>query len=116
HVGPMANSVSDVALLLEVIAGKDPLDPRQREVTTAPYREALGQSLSGIKLGVVREGFTQAGAEDDVNAAVNRASAALGKLGARATEISIPAHRDAASVLYAIVAEGMAMLAQTNLQ
>jgi amidase len=116
HVGPMARSVSDVALLLEVIAGKDPLDPRQREVTTALYREALGKSLDGIKLGVVREGFTQAGAQDDVNAAVNRAVAALGKLGARATEISIPAHSDAASLLYAIVPEGMAMLARTNLQ
>ncbi len=116
HVGPMARSVSDVALLLEVIAGKDPLDPRQREATTAPYREALGKSLDGIKLGVVREGFTQAGAEADVNAAVNRAVAALAKLGARATEISIPAHRDASDLLYAIVPEGMAMLARTNLQ
>ena len=116
HVGPMARSVSDVALLLEVLAGKDPLDPRQREVTTAPYREALGKSLDGLKLGVVREGFTQAGAEADVNAAVNRAVAALGKLGARATEISIPAHRDASDLLYAIVPEGMAMLARTNLQ
>ena len=115
HVGPMARSVSDVALLLEVLAGKDQLDPRQREVTTAPYRAALGKSLDGIKLGVVREGFTQAGAEADVNAAVNRAVAALGKLGARATEISIPAHRDASDLLYAIVPEGMAMLARTNL-
>jgi amidase len=115
HVGPMARSVSDVALLLEVLAGKDPLDPRQREVTTAPYREALGKSLGGIKLGVVREGFNQAGAQDDVNAAVNRAVAALGKLGARATEISIPAHQNASDVLYAIVPEGMAMLARTNL-
>ena len=115
HVGPMARSVSDVALLLEVIAGKDPLDPRQREVTTAPYLAALGKSLDGIKLGVVREGFTQAGAEPDVNAAVNRAVAALGKLGARAAEISIPAHRNASDLLYAIVPEGMAMLAHTNL-
>jgi amidase len=115
HVGPMARSVSDVALLLEVLAGKDPLDPRQREVTTAPYREALGKSLDGVKLGVVREGFTHAGAEADVNAAVNRAVAALGKLGARATEISIPEHRDASDLLYAIVPEGMAMLARTNL-
>src|ERR1700732_3790497 len=115
HVGPMARSVSDVALLLEVLAGKDPLDPRQREVTTATYREALGKSIDRLKLGVAREGFTQAGAEADVNAAVNRAVAALGKLGARATEISIQAHRDASDLLYAIVPEGMAMLARTNL-
>jgi amidase len=116
HVGPMARSVSDVALLLEVLAGKDTLDPRQREVRTEPYREALGKSIGGIKLGVVREGFTQAGAQDDVNAAVNRAIAQLGKLGARATEISIPEHSAASDLLYAIVPEGMAMLARTNLQ
>jgi amidase len=116
HVGPMARSVSDVALLLEVLAGKDPLDPRQREVKTAPYREALGKSIGGIKLGVLREGFMQVGAQEDVNAAVNRAIAQLGKLGARATEISIPEHRNASDLLYAIVPEGMAMLARTNLQ
>lgn len=116
HVGPMARSVGDVALLLEIIAGKDPLDQRQREVMTAPYREALGKPVTGIRLGVVREGFEQAGAQSDVNAAVNRAVRALEKLGLRATEISIPAHRDAAGLIYALVPEGMAMLAQTNLQ
>ncbi len=34
HAGPMARTVYDVALMLEVIAGKDPLGPRRREVTT----------------------------------------------------------------------------------
>jgi amidase len=116
HVGPMARSVSDTALLLEVIAGKHPLDQRQHEMTTAHCREALGQSVVGLKLGVVREGFDQAGAQADVNAAVARAVRALEKLGARATEISIPAHRDASGWLYAIAPEGMAMLARTNLQ
>jgi amidase len=116
HAGPMARSVSDVALLLEVLAGKDALDHRQREVKLAPYREALGKPIDGMKIGVVREGFTQAGAQPDVNAAVNRAVAALGKLGARASEISIPEHQDAAGLIYAIVPEGMAMLARTNLQ
>jgi amidase len=116
HVGPMARSVADTALLLEVIAGKDPLDNRQREVTTAAYSESLGKPVNGLKLGVVREGFTQAGAQPDVNAAVNRAVKALEKLGCRANEISIPAHRDAAGLIYAIVPEGMAMLARTNLQ
>ena len=116
HAGPMARSVADVALLLEVIAGKDPADDRQREVTTAPYREALGKPISGLKLGVVREGFDQAGAQPDVSTAVKRAVSALEKLGARATEISIPAHRDSAGLIYALVPEGMAMLARTNLQ
>src|SRR6266436_1493843 len=73
HVGPMARNVSDVALLLEVLAGKDPLDPRQREVTTAPYREALGKSLDNIKLGVVREGFQHVAPQQALHRAVPRA-------------------------------------------
>lgn len=42
HTGPMAMMVADVALLLEVVAGRDPLDPRQRNVVTMAYTEALG--------------------------------------------------------------------------
>ena len=61
HVGPMARSVSDVALLLEVLAGKDPLDPRQREVTTAPYREALGKSLGRNQAGSRARGLHAGG-------------------------------------------------------
>jgi amidase len=116
HVGPMARSVADVALLLEVLAGKDPRDQRQREVTVAPYREALGKSVAGLKLGVVREGFNAPGAEADVNSAVMKAVRSLEKLGARSSEISIPEHSDAAGLIYALVPEGMAMLARTNLQ
>jgi len=43
HVGPMARNLSDVALALEVIAGKDPADFRQQEVRVQAYREALGK-------------------------------------------------------------------------
>jgi amidase len=116
HVGPMARKVSDVALLLEVIAGRDPLDQRQRgEVKTEPYSQLIGKSIAGLRIGILREGFEQPSAEADVNAAVNRSIAALERLGAKATEISIPDHRDAADWIFAIVPEGMAMLAHSKL-
>ena len=57
HLGPMANSTEDVALLLEAIAGKDGLDPRQYEVKTDQYTKAIGQGIKGLKIGVVKEGF-----------------------------------------------------------
>ena len=41
HVGPMGRSAVDVALMLEVIAGRDPLDPRQQNVPVQRYTEAL---------------------------------------------------------------------------
>jgi amidase len=100
HVGPMARNVSDVALALEVIAGKDPADYRQQEVRVQPYREALGQEVSGLRLGILKEGFTHPGAQDDVNAAVRKAAAQLqregrGGLDTRASRgVAVPmAHR-----------------------
>ena len=116
HVGPMARNVSDLALALEVIAGKDPSDFRQQEVPVQPYCEALGKDIKGLRLAVVKEGFTQSGAQEDVNAAVRKAAAELHKLGAIAEEVSIPDHSDAWRFLWPIALEGMWQLAQGNLQ
>src|SRR5215475_740541 len=57
HTGPMTASVADNALLLEVLAGPDGLDPRQIGVRTAPYTQALAQGVDGLRIGVVSEGF-----------------------------------------------------------
>jgi amidase len=116
HVGPMARNVSDVALALEVIAGKDPADYRQQEVRVQPYREALGKPINGLRLGMLREGFTHPGAQEDVSAAVRAAASQLQRLGATVEEVSIPDHRVAWQFLWPIVFEGMAALARGNLQ
>ncbi len=116
HVGPMARTTADLALALEVIAGEDPLDFRQRDVRVQPYREALGKGAAGLRLGIVREGFAQPGAQDDVNAAVRKAVDQLTHLGATAQEISISEHRDAWTFIWPLVIEGMAALARGNLQ
>lgn len=116
HVGPMAKTTHDVALLLEVIAGHDPLDQRQRgKIRVEPYVDLLEQSVAGLKVGVVREGFEHQGAESDVNEAVRNAISTLERLGVKAREISIPEHRTAADWLFAIVPEGMAMLTHSKL-
>ncbi|HXN85695.1 MAG TPA: amidase [Candidatus Binataceae bacterium] len=116
HVGPMARNVTDVALALEVIAGKDPLDFRQDEVHVQPYRAILGKDIAGLRVAILREGFNQPGAEADVNASVRKAAAELKRLGAKVEEISIPEHFEAGGLLWPIVLEGMATLARGNLQ
>ena len=63
HTGPMTATVADNAVLLEVIAGSDGLDPRQMNVTTAAYTNALTGDARGLKIAVVKEG------SDDVQAA-----------------------------------------------
>ncbi len=116
HVGPMARNVRDVALLLEVIAGKDPLDPRQQQVPADRYTESLDKGVRGLRFGILREGFEHPGAEADVNDCVSKAAAALERLGAAVEEVSIPEHRQASDLLFAIVPEGMMRLGDTFLQ
>ena len=94
HTGPMTNNVEDNALMLEVIAGVDGYDPRQYNVKTQRYTEALQgtEGLKGLKIAVVKEGYLQENAEKDVNEKVQAAAAALKSLGAAVDEVSIPMH------------------------
>src|SRR5262245_1626220 len=114
HTGPMARSVADVALLLEVIAGKDPLDPRQYDVPVQSYAQVLGKDIRGVRLGVVREGFDTPVSEPDVDAKVREAIKALQELGAQVQEVSIPAHLEAGGITWGLIAEGMAALVYGN--
>jgi amidase len=107
HTGPMTRSVADNALLLEVLAGPDGYDPRQYNVQVKNYTEALGQDISGLRIGVVSEGFRQANAEEDVNAKARAAADRFGKLSARVDEVSIPMHLLGPAIWTPIGTEGL---------
>ena len=92
HTGPMTATVADNALMLEVIAGEDGLDPRQYAPKPARYTRALGQSVKGMKIAVVREGFGHPNSEKEVDAKVKAAAQHFRKLGAKTKEVSIPMH------------------------
>ena len=114
HAGPMSRTVADSALTLDVIAGKDPLDPRQGEVPVQPYTEALGGGVRGLRIGVVSEGFGLELSEPDVDAAVRKALEVFTGLGAHVTDRSIPAHKDGGAIFWGLVAEGAAQLLRAN--
>ncbi len=57
HLGPITATVSDNALLLEVLAGEDGLDPRQYSPRLAKYTDALSLGVEGLRIGVLREGL-----------------------------------------------------------
>src|SRR3981189_1701987 len=92
HTGPMTATVRDHALLLEVRAGADGLDPRQNAPKVANYTEALGGGVKDLSIGVVKEGFGHANSERDVDAKVKGGAEMLRKLGATVDEISVPMH------------------------
>ncbi len=114
HAGPMGRSVADVALLLEVIAGKDPMDPRQYDVPTQPYTQALTKDIRNVRIGILREGFGTPGFEADVDAKVRAGVEAMRELGAQVREVSVPDHLQAGGITWALLAEGMTALIRGN--
>jgi amidase len=109
HLGPMGRGSADVALLLDVIAGPDGLDPRQHGVEgkVRPYAAGLGGGAGGLRVGLVTEGFGAAGAENEADAVVRGAAASLRELGATVDEVSVPGHRQALGLLGPILGTGM---------
>jgi amidase len=92
HTGPMTATVADNALLLEVLAGPDGLDPRQVNVATAAYTNALTGDARGLRIAVVKEGFGHANSEPGVDALVRKGAATFRQLGAQVDEVSVPFH------------------------
>jgi amidase len=90
--GPMTADVPDNALLLEVIAGPDGIDSRQRGIAGGRYGGALGDGVRGLRVGVLAEGFGHPNSEPDVDAQVRNAAQRLAKLGAAVEDVSVPMH------------------------
>ncbi|MEW6472398.1 MAG: amidase [Actinomycetota bacterium] len=108
HTGPMGRTVHDVALMLEVLAGRDGLDPRQpTEVPTERYSQALTGDLAGVRVGIVDEGFGWEGlSEPEVDEAVREAAHRLEKAGAVVGNVSVPWHRNGIHIWNAVIIEG----------
>ncbi|HUH83411.1 MAG TPA: amidase [Stellaceae bacterium] len=107
HAGPMTLTVADNALLLEVIAGADGLDPRQYNVRVDKYTTALGRGVAGMRIGVVAEGFNWPSSESDVDQKVRDGAERLRGLGAVVETVSIPMHLDGSAIWTPIALEGL---------
>jgi aspartyl-tRNA(Asn)/glutamyl-tRNA(Gln) amidotransferase subunit A len=110
HIGPLAHTAADCALLLEAIAGHDPNDSTSLPEPAPRLASALDGDVSGLTLGVLRE------AEDaapGVRARVREAVAELERAGAKTREVSLPHTRYAIAAYYLIAtAEASSNLAR----
>ncbi|MGA2549490.1 MAG: amidase [Burkholderiaceae bacterium] len=107
HTGPMTATVADNALMLEILAGPDGLDPRQHAGKgSQPYSELMKGGVKGLKIGVVAEGFGWPQSMPEVDAKVRGAADRFRKLGATVTEVSIPMHRVGPAIWLPVAAEG----------
>jgi aspartyl-tRNA(Asn)/glutamyl-tRNA(Gln) amidotransferase subunit A len=91
HIGPMARSARDCAVMLQVIAGYDASDPTCKDVPVPDYLEALIGDLAGLKIAVEREHHTRvAGVLPEAVDAFESAVGVLEGAGASTVEVSIP--------------------------
>jgi len=111
HIGPLARNVRDSALLLQVIAGHDPLDSTSAEAPVPDYPSHFDGNVKGMKLGLPREYLKELTSEsgDLIARGVDR----LKKLGCEVHDISLPATDYAIACYYVIAtAEASSNLAR----
>jgi aspartyl-tRNA(Asn)/glutamyl-tRNA(Gln) amidotransferase subunit A len=107
HTGPMARTVEDCALLLQPLAGHDPLDPASARVPVEDYTAALGRDIRGVRIGVVRNYFFD-GVDDEITRAFEEAMGTLRRLGADVRDVTIPSLAATHSFLLIMLAEAYA--------
>jgi len=107
HTGPMTRTVADNALMLEVIAGPDGYDSRQKMFEPPEYSKRLEGGVEGLRIAVVKEGFGHPESEPDVDAKVRAAAGIFADMGASVDEVSLPLHLESRTFFMPMAAEGM---------
>ena len=102
QIGPLARTVRDAALLLEVMAGVDPNDSTSLDAPVPAYSAALESNLRGVRLGLPKE-YLIAGIDPEVRAAIDTALAHFSSLGAELVDVSL-SHTEYAIDTYYIIA------------
>jgi len=93
HIGPMARSVTDVALILAAIAGYDPADPTSREIPLTDYAAAVRAPAAKLRVGVPRKGFYE-DLDSEVALVVEDALRVVAGLAVEMREVSVPVDND----------------------
>jgi aspartyl-tRNA(Asn)/glutamyl-tRNA(Gln) amidotransferase subunit A len=101
QIGPITKDVTDCALVMNVIAGYDPLDSTSVNISVPDYTKSLGKNVKGLKIGLPKEYFVE-GLDREMRDSVNSAVSVLKKLGAEVKEISLPHTEYAVSVYYIV--------------
>ena len=92
HVGPMTRSVTDAAIMLQVLAGHDPEDPTSADVGVRDYLAALRETRP-LRVGIPRNHFYEK-LDPDFESAITDALSEIGKLVSTLQDVEIPASED----------------------
>lgn len=102
-VGPITKTVHDAAILMEQIAGNDPLDATTVSNAVPNYSEEMEGKIKGMRIGIPKEYFELEGLNDEVREITEKQITKLKKLGCKIEEVSLPHTKYAIAVYYIIV-------------
>jgi aspartyl-tRNA(Asn)/glutamyl-tRNA(Gln) amidotransferase subunit A len=102
HIGSLTKTVTDAAIVLGTIAGRDPMDSTSADLPVPDYVAELDKPVRGLRLGMAREYFGE-GLDEEVRQAVEAAIEALKKLGCEIVPVSLP-HTPYAIPTYYLIA------------
>ena len=112
RIGPFAQTTEDVARVLQVIAGRDPMDATSADAPTPDYLAASNQPVKGLRLGIPKEYFGE-GIDPQVRKKTEAAIERFTRLGCQPVEIRMPHTAYAVPVYYLIAtAEASSNLAR----
>ena len=101
QIGPLAKDVTDCAIILNAIAGFDPMDSTSVNKEYEDYTQDLEKGVQGIRIGLPKE-FFDIGLDDDVKEAVLNAVRQLEALGGKAYEVGLPSIKHSVPAYYII--------------
>lgn len=101
QIGPFGRTVEDIAYILQVIAGYDPLDSTSSPYNIPNYFESLGKSVKGWKIGIPKE-LWQKGVSEEVLKTLEKSFEVFNDMGVQLVEISLPSLEYALPVYYII--------------
>jgi aspartyl-tRNA(Asn)/glutamyl-tRNA(Gln) amidotransferase subunit A len=95
HIGPMAWTAEDCAIMLQTLSGHDPADPASASHSVPHYREALNGHLKGVRVGVIRHFHeTDYVVEPAVQTGIDNALAVFRSLGATVSDVAVSPLQD----------------------
>ena len=101
QTGPITKTVRDAAIVLQTLAGQDPLDATSSDTPVPDYLAQCATDLTGVKVGVPAEFFGE-GIRPEVEALVRQAIEVVRGLGATVTEVSLPTAKYSLPAYYII--------------
>jgi aspartyl-tRNA(Asn)/glutamyl-tRNA(Gln) amidotransferase subunit A len=102
RIGPFANNITDIAAILQTIAGRDPQDSTSTTAPVPNYAAEIAKPVTGLRIGIPKEYFAE-GMDPEVRKKIESGIEVLKNLGCKPVEIRMP-HTDYAIATYYIIA------------